>query len=388
MSDSLEFDKVSKGFGAVKALNEVSFSIKRGEFFSLLGPSGCGKTTLLRLVAGFEKADRGRILLDGRDITDLPANKRPVNTVFQSYALFPHLTVWENIAFGLRIARQPHAYIKKEVESMLALIQMEEHAYKKPEHISGGQKQRVAIARALINRPRVLLLDEPLAALDLKLRQRMLLELDLIHDEVGITFLYVTHDQNEAMAVSDRIAILHKGKLEQIGTPIELYEAPRSSFVAAFIGDTNFLDGWVAEQQMKEYSLLSIEDFPSILCFNDKQLSVGDPVHISVRPEKIHISREKPETKPLLNILPGVVEDIIYHGDHTKLGVRVGGHRMTIFQQHSRFLLDEKPITWNDKVWIWWHADDGFILERYQATDEMNVQLLQDRYELPEIGEP
>ncbi len=195
----------------------------------------------------------------------------------------------------------------------------------------------------------------------------MLLELDLIHDEVGITFLYVTHDQNEAMAVSDRIAILHKGKLEQIGTPVQLYEAPNSSFVAAFIGDTNFLDGWVAEQQLKEYSLLSIENFPPVLCFNDKQLSVGDPVHISIRPEKIHISREKPQSKSLINCLPGIVEDIIYHGDHTKFGVRVEGHRMTVFQQHSRFLLDQNPITWNDKVWIWWHADDGFILERYQS---------------------
>jgi len=370
MSDSLEFDRVVKGFGAIKALEEISFSIKKGEFFSLLGPSGCGKTTLLRLIAGFEKPDSGRILLNGQDITNLPANQRPINTVFQSYALFPHLTVWDNIAFGLRIAKHSKAYIKKEVESMLALIQMEELAYKKPEYISGGQKQRVAIARALINRPSVLLLDEPLAALDLKLRQRMLLELDLIHDEVGITFLYVTHDQSEAMAVSDRIAILNRGKLEQIGRPIDLYEAPQSSFVAAFIGDTNFLDGWVAEQQMKEYSLLSIQDFPQVLCFNDTKLSVSDPVHMSIRPEKIRVSCEKPADKPLINVMQGVVEDIIYQGDHTKLGVRVGGHRMTVFQQHSRFLLDEKPITWDDKVWLWWHANDGFILERYEVIKE------------------
>lgn len=375
MSDSLEFDNVIKGFGPIKALDGVSFSIKKGEFFSLLGPSGCGKTTLLRLIAGFETADAGRILLDGQDITNLPANQRPINTVFQSYALFPHLTVWDNIAFGLRIAKHSKEYIKKEVESMLALIQMEEHAYKKPDYISGGQKQRVAIARALVNRPRVLLLDEPLAALDLKLRQRMLLELDLIHDEVGITFVYVTHDQTEAMAVSDRIAILNRGKLEQIGRPIELYEAPQSSFVAAFIGDTNFLDGWVAEQQLKEYSLLSIENFPQVLCFNDKQLSVGDPVHMSIRPEKIHISREKPTVKPLINSMLGVVEDIIYQGDHTKFGVRVGEHRMTVFQQHSRFLLDESPITWNDKVWLWWHADDGFILERYQVIKENETHI-------------
>lgn len=373
MADSLVFDRVSKGFGAVRALNEVSFSIKKGEFFSLLGPSGCGKTSLLRLVAGFERPESGHILLDGQDITNLPPNKRPINTVFQNYALFPHLTVWDNIAFGLRIAKHSPEYIKKEVEGMLALIQMEEHAYKKTDHISGGQKQRVAIARALVNRPSVLLLDEPLAALDLKLRQRMLLELDLIHDEVGITFLYVTHDQNEAMAVSDRIAILNKGKLEQIGSPIELYEAPKSSFVAAFIGDTNFLDGWVTKKESREYSLLGFEDFPDILCFNDKPIFVDDAVHISIRPEKIHISHDQPEPKPRLNIFPGVVEDIIYHGDHTKFGVRVMGHRLTILQQHSRFLLDEKPITWHDKVWIWWHADDGFMLERFQKSVEETI---------------
>ena len=382
MANSLEFEAVVKGFGSVKALDHISFSIKKGEFFSLLGPSGCGKTTLLRLVAGFEKPDSGRILLNGKEITDLPANQRPINTVFQSYALFPHLNVWDNIAFGLRIAKRSKAYIKKEVEAMLALIQMEELAYKKPDHISGGQKQRVAIARALVNRPTVLLLDEPLAALDLKLRQRMLLELDLIHDEVGTTFLYVTHDQSEAMAVSDRIAILNRGKLEQIGRPIELYEAPKSSFVAAFIGDTNFLDGWVAEQKLKEYSLLSIKEFPQVLCFNDKKLSVGDPVHMSIRPEKIHISSDKPTDKPLVNCMQGVIEEIIYQGDHTKFGVRVGTHRIIVFQQHSRFLLDEKPMTWNDKVWLWWHADDGFILERYEVIKEEESEISSLKQEL------
>lgn len=380
MANSLEFENISKEFGNVKVLSNVSFSIEGGSFFSLLGPSGCGKTTLLRIVAGFERPDTGRILLDGQDITHLPSNKRPVNTVFQNYALFPHLSIWENIAFGLRVAKRPKKEIHDEVERMLDLIQMHDCAEKKPDQISGGQKQRVAIARALINKPRVLLLDEPLAALDLKLRQKMLLELDLIHDQVGITFLFITHDQTEAMAVSDKIAVLHHGKIEQIGTPAELYEAPKSSFVAAFIGDTNFLDGIVAEKVINpvtlcEYSLLKVEHFPEVLCFNDKQLSVGDLVHLSIRPEKIHIAHEKPPLHPNHNLLPGVVEDVVYKGDHTNFWVRIEGYRIGVTKQHRRFLLDERPIKWNDSVWIWWHADDGFMLERYSEADEVLTQI-------------
>ncbi len=370
MADSVIFENVSKQFGRSKALCDISFSIKKGEFFSLLGPSGCGKTTLLRILAGFELPDAGKILLDGKDISRLPPHKRPVNTVFQNYALFPHLTIWENIAFGLRIAKRSEKDIKDEVEKMLHLIQMTDHSYKLPDQISGGQKQRVAIARALVNHPQVLLLDEPLAALDLKLRQKMLIDLDQIHDEVGITFLFVTHDQQEAMAVSDRICVLHNGQVEQIGTPIEIYEAPKSSFVADFIGDTNFLDGIVAEMTQKDYSLVRLDNFPAVLCFNDKQLSVGDQVHLSVRPEKIHISREPPPSQPRQNLFPGVVEDVIYKGDHTHFGVKVEGHKFSVTQQHSRFLLDERPIRWTDKVWIWWHADDGFMLEKYKKPEK------------------
>lgn len=370
MAESIVFENVSKKYGNVQALDNVSFAVEKGQFFSLLGPSGCGKTTLLRIVAGFERPDSGRVLLDNIDITNLPANKRPVNTVFQNYALFPHLNVWDNIAFGLRIAKRPSSEINPEVERMLQLIQMEDQAHKKPDQISGGQKQRVAIARALINRPSVLLLDEPLAALDLKLRQKMLLELDSIHDEVGITFLFVTHDQTEAMAVSDQIAVFRHGKIEQIGNPMELYESPKSSFVAAFIGDTNFLDGKVIEKVDHEYIKLALDDFPDVVCFNDKHLIVNDLVHLSVRPEKIHISSEKPAESWLQNIYQGIVEDIVYKGDHTKFWVRVGGYRLAVSQQHSRFLLDQKRFSWKDSVWIWWHADDGFMLERYSASDE------------------
>jgi spermidine/putrescine transport system ATP-binding protein len=374
LAEFLEFEDVSKHFGAVRAVDHVSLSVRKGEFFSLLGPSGCGKTTLLRILAGFEYPDTGRVRLDGKDITDLPPNERKVNTIFQSYALFPHLTVWENIAFGLRVARRPHREIREEVGKMLTLIQMTDQGHKKPDQLSGGQKQRVAVARALINKPQILLLDEPLAALDLKLRQRMLIELDLIHDEVGITFLYVTHDQGEAMSLSDRIAVMNGGRIEQIGKPGEIYEAPRSSFVAAFIGDTNFFEGRVTELLDENYSRLEIEGFPSVVCFNDNQIHVGNPVYLSVRPEKFRILRDRPLEDNHHNIVQGRVEDVIYLGSVTKYWVRVQDYRLAVYQQHSRFMLDEKPITWNDVVWLSWHGDDGFMLERYSESDEKLLQ--------------
>jgi spermidine/putrescine transport system ATP-binding protein len=383
LSEFLEFRDVSKRFGTIQAVGSVSLGIKKGEFFSLLGPSGCGKTTMLRLAAGFEYPDAGRVVLDGQDITDLPPNKRRVNTIFQSYALFPHLSVWENIAFGLRIARRSKKDIDLEVKAMLRLIRMDDQAHKKPDQLSGGQKQRVAVARALINKPQVLLLDEPLAALDLKLRQRMLIELDMIHDQVGITFLYVTHDQGEAMSLSDRIAVMDSGRIEQVGSPAEIYEAPRTSFVAAFIGDTNFLEGEVTALVEKEYCRVKIADIPGVICFNDKSMTPGSAVYLSIRPEKIHISRDRPEESPRLNILPAVVEDMIYLGSTTKYWVRTHGLRVQVLRQHFRFFLDERPIRWNDDVWIWWHGDDGFMLDRYRAVDEHLVGLPPQK-----VGEP
>ncbi len=363
MSEFLEFRNVSKRFGEVRAVDGVSLEIKKGEFFSLLGPSGCGKTTMLRLAAGFEEPDAGRIILDGEDITDMPPHRRKVNTVFQSYALFPHLTAWENIAFGLEVAKKPKDAIRREVDAMLRLIRMTDEARKKPAQLSGGQKQRVAVARALINKPQVLLLDEPLAALDLKLRQRMLIELDAIHDEVGITCLSVTHDQGEAMSLSDRIAVMEAGRVVQVGAPAEIYEAPRTSFVAAFIGDTNFFEGEVAGIEDKEYCRVRVGEI-AVSAFNDKAMKPGNPVYLSIRPEKIHISRDKPEPGPRLNVIPAVVEDMIYLGSTTKYWVRAEGLRIQILRQHSRYFLDEKPIRWNDPAWIWWHGDDGFMLDR------------------------
>ncbi len=369
-TDFLEVRGVSKRFGAVRAVDAVSLGLRKGEFFSLLGPSGCGKTTMLRLAAGFEEPDAGRVLLDGRDITDLPPDKRKVNTIFQSYALFPHLTVRDNIAFGLTVAKRPKAEVRAEVDRMLELIRMTDQAAKKPDQLSGGQKQRVAVARALVNKPDVLLLDEPLAALDLKLRQTMLMELDLIHDQVGITFLYVTHDQAEAMSLSDRIAVMDGGRVAQIGTPAEIYESPRTGFVAAFIGDTNFLEGRVVDRPERDYCRVAVEGWPLLVCFNDKDIPAGQPVTLSVRPEKVHISHDRPADKPLHNLLGAVVEDVIYLGANTKYWVRAGSVRVQVLRQHDRYFLDEKPIRWNDPCWIRWHADDGFMLDRVRGNGD------------------
>jgi spermidine/putrescine transport system ATP-binding protein len=366
----LEFRDISKRFGGVRAVDGVSLGIARGEFFSLLGPSGCGKTTMLRLAAGFEIPDGGRVFLDGRDITDLPPNKRPVNTIFQSYALFPHMTVRDNIAFGLAVAKRPKKEIRDAVDGMLRLIRMEDQAAKKPHQLSGGQKQRVAVARALINKPQVLLLDEPLAALDLKLRQKMLIELDLVHDEVGITFLYVTHDQAEAMSLSDRIAVMNGGRIEQVGPPAEIYESPRTSFTAAFIGDTNFLEARVRECPDSEYCRLEIAGLGAVASFNDKQVRAGQTVYLSIRPEKIHIAHDRPEESPRRNIFSAEVEDVIYLGSTTKSWVRAGNRRIQVLRQHSRYFFDDKPIRWKDRVWIWWQADDGFMIDTFRKEDE------------------
>lgn len=389
MSEFLVFDRVSKRYGEITAVDNVSLGIEKGEFFSLLGPSGCGKTTLLRMLGGFETPDSGRIFLDGHNITSLPPNLRRVHTVFQNYALFPNMTVWDNIAFSLQVARYPKAEIEKAVEGMLHLIRMGDHAHKYPAQISGGQKQRVAIARALVDRPQVLLLDEPLAALDLKLRQHMLLELDIIHDEVGITFVYVTHDQGEAMSLSDRIAVMNLGRIEQLDPPSKIYEAPRTGFVAAFIGDTNFFSGRVTSVD-GEYCTLDVDGLGEVLCFNDKGIHSGSQVHLSVRPEKIRVSPTPPppEKAEHVNLLRCKVTDVVYQGVYTKFWVTVGTHRISAIKPHSRFLLDQETITWGDEVYCWWHSDDGYMLEHFTASDENLVQTPPAGYSLPKSSLP
>ena len=363
-NDFLVFDHVTKRFGALTAVDDVTLSINKGEFFSLLGPSGCGKTTLLRMLGGFERPDSGRIYLEGKDITDLPPNQRRIHTVFQNYALFPTMTIWDNIAFSLKLAKMDKGEIEEKVDAILEMIQMSDHAWKYPNQLSGGQKQRVAIARALVDRPQVLLLDEPLAALDLKLRQHMLIELDTIHDQVGITFMYVTHDQGEAMSLSDRIAVINRGKVEQLDGPAKIYEEPASRFVASFIGDTNFFSGEIATVD-GEYCYINVEGFPQVKAFNDKNLQVGQKVDLSVRPEKIRVTLNPPppEKGASTNVFPATVEEIVYQGVYTKFWIKSGDLRISTLKPPSRFLLDQEKITWNDKVFLWWHPDDGYMVE-------------------------
>jgi spermidine/putrescine transport system ATP-binding protein len=371
---------VSKSFGNFIALHDIDLEIRKGEFFSLLGPSGCGKTTLLRIMAGFENPDSGAVTFDGRDVLPIPPNLRQSNTVFQSYALFPHLTVFENVAFPLRIKKLSNSEIKAKVGDYLKLVELDNHAQKKPNQLSGGQKQRVAIARALINEPRVLLLDEPLSALDAKLRQHMLIELDEIHDKIGITFIYVTHDQQEALSVSDRIAVMNLGNVLQIGTPHQIYESPATDFVAKFIGETNLFEATVVETEkitgqtlslnaasavQDEYlAELEISELGRIKVTSMDEVKPGQKVTFTIRPEKIVISKEQPAKKrPDINLFRGAVDEPIYSGFQTKFYVKVNGSVLIrVVKQHAKYYDEGPDIVWKDQVYLSWSTHDGYIV--------------------------
>ena len=361
---------ISKSFDSFNALNNVSLEIKKGEFFSLLGPSGCGKTTLLRIIAGFEYPDNGTVTFDGKDVLHMPPNRRPANTVFQSYALFTHLTVFENVAFSLRLKKTPKHEVQTKVNEYLRLVQLEDHAHKKPNQLSGGMKQRVAIARALINEPGVLLLDEPLSALDAKLRQKMLIDLDEIHDKIGITFIYVTHDQQEALSVSDRLAVMNQGNILQVGTPHEIYESPATDFVAHFIGETNLFDAKALtvekmNREWEEYMIeLEIPELGKIKVTTVDKIKPGQTVSFTIRPEKIVITKEKPATKREdINLFQGMVDEPIYSGFQTKFYVKIQDNLIKVIKQHANYSDEGPAIKWKDTVFLSWSADDGYIVE-------------------------
>jgi spermidine/putrescine transport system ATP-binding protein len=376
---------VSKSFGSFGVLQNVDLAIRKGEFFSLLGPSGCGKTTLLRIIAGFENPDEGRVTFDGLNVLPLPPNRRPANTVFQNYALFPHLTVFENVAFSLRLEKLPNSEIKTKVMDYLKLVQLESHAQKKPNQLSGGQKQRVAIARALINEPGVLLLDEPLSALDAKLRHRMLIELDELHDKIGITFIYVTHDQEEALSVSDRVAVMNQGILLQVGSPHDIYESPATDFVAQFIGETNLFDATVLSvekvplptsstpalspeimpDEFEFMAELEIAELGRIKVTTIDDVKPGQRVSFTIRPEKIVISKKRPTTSRAdINLFEGMVDEPIYSGFQTKFYVKVKGSTLIrAIKQHAKYYDEGPDIVWKDQVFLSWSAHDGYIVE-------------------------
>lgn len=357
-------EHADKSFGDFHALKDVSLEIKKGEFFSLLGPSGCGKTTLLRIIAGLETPSNGTVYIDGINVIPIPANKRHVNTVFQSYALFPHLSVFENVAFPLRLRKTPGPELDRKVREYLSLVELSGQEHKMPNQLSGGQKQRVAIARALINEPSVLLLDEPLSALDAKLRQHMLIELDTIHDKIGITFIYVTHDQAEALSVSDRVAVMNRGRVLQIGTPREIYESPADVFVADFIGETNLFSG-IAESVADGTVELSVQDLGTVRVQTEKTVAVGDKVRFTIRPEKITVSHKPPANpEERYNLFAGEVEEVIYSGFQSKIFIQTEGRaRLRALKQHHAQAENGSSIQWKDRVQLWWSSRDAFVVE-------------------------
>jgi len=356
----VRFEAVTKRFSRFTAVDRLSLDIFEGEFFALLGPSGCGKTTLLRMVAGFETPDEGRIQLDGEDISGVPPYRRPVNMMFQSYALFPHLDVERNIGFGLRQENLPKSEIAARIKEALALVRLEGLQHRKPHQLSGGQRQRVALARCLVKRPRVLLLDEPLAALDRRLREDTRFELVDLQAKLGLTFVIVTHDQEEAMSLADRIGVMDHGRLVQVATPPEIYEQPNSRWVAQFVGDVNLIEGKVAS--IDTGGVLIDSAAGPIRVRQVGEARPNDAVWVALRPEKLCISREPPSGDE--NRIAGQVWDIGYLGDMSIYQVKTDSGPVMKASVANLTRLIERPITWDDRVWLSFAPDAGVVLTR------------------------
>ncbi|WP_380058152.1 ABC transporter ATP-binding protein [Falsihalocynthiibacter sp. SS001] len=358
----ITFDNVTKRYGTFTAIEKMNLSIYPREFFALLGPSGCGKTTLMRMLGGFEEVSEGTITIDGQNMKGIPANKRAVNMMFQSYALFPHLTVADNLAFGLKRSDMPKSEIDGRVEEMLRLVQLQKFAKRKPHQLSGGQRQRVALARALAKAPKLLLLDEPLGALDKKLRQETQFELMDIQEKTGTTFVIVTHDQEEAMTMASRIAVMDHGNLIQVDTPDRVYEAPNSVYVADFIGDVNIIEGTVARLENDEAELSWAEGQPSIRALAGSGIDKGASAAFAIRPEKVAIATEDPTDRH--NRVQGHVEDIAYLGNISTYYVRLENGTLIKAQTANNRRIARRNITWKDKVWLSWTDTAGIVLQR------------------------
>lgn len=357
----LVLENLSKSFGSTQAVRNLSLSIYRSEFFSLLGGSGSGKTTLLRLLAGFEQPDEGRIFLDGIDITDWPPYERPINMMFQSYALFPHMNVEQNIAYGLKQEGLSESVIKERVEHGLSMVQMTGYAKRRPHQLSGGQRQRVALARSLVKQPKLLLLDEPLGALDKRLREQTQFELMNIQESVGITFVMVTHDQEEAMTMSSRLAVMEHGHIRQIGMPYEIYEFPNSRFTADFIGSMNIFEGLIIEDEADHAVVESVEAGCPIYVTYAQGVALGSHVAVAIRPEKMMISLEEP-AKIKQNTVKGIVKEIGYLGDMSIYHVELLSGKIVQAAVANQFRLHERDVNWDDEVYLSWKPESGVLL--------------------------
>ncbi len=357
----IRIEKLTKKFGEFVAVNAVSLNIYRGEIFCLLGGSGCGKSTLLRMLAGFEEPSAGRIFLDGVDMAGIPPYERPVNMMFQSYALFPHMTVEQNVSFGLKQEGLPTADIKKRVSEMLDIVKLGEFARRKPHQLSGGQRQRVALARSLVKKPKLLLLDEPLGALDKKLREHTQFELVNIQEQLGVTFVVVTHDQEEAMTLASRIGVMNKGQIVQVGTPHEIYEFPGTRFVADFIGNVNLFGGRMVVDEPDHVVIDSPDLGGHIYVGHGISAAPNADLWVAVRPEKIQLSRERPADAEH-NCVQAVVKEIAYMGDMSVLLLKLDNGKTVRVTQPNSYRHADDSLTWEERVWLTWHDSSAVVV--------------------------